>query len=82
MAEHTSMPVCPMAETCSRLTSKRISGALFLVPGVVLIALGLAVLIEPRILVWLVGLAFIAMGCMVLMCSRFMRGFSERMQSS
>ena len=62
--------------------SKPKSGVLFVVPGIVMIALGLAVLIEPRILVWLVGLAFIVMGCMVLMCSRFMRGFSEPVQSS
>ena len=80
MAEHTPMPMCPMAATCESMMNKPMSGTLFLIPGILLIALGLAVLVEPRILVWLVGLAFIAMGCMVLVGSRFMRSFSERMQ--
>ena len=82
MAEHTPMPMCPMGETCKSMMNKPMSGPFFLIPGIVLIALGLAVLVEPRILVWLVGLAFIGMGCMVLVFSRFMRSFGERMRST
>ena len=82
MVEHAPMPVCPMAGACQRITSKPASRILFLVPGIVLILFGVAVLIEPRILAWLVGLLFIAMGCIVLMFSRFMRGFNERMQDN
>jgi uncharacterized membrane protein HdeD (DUF308 family) len=80
MAEHTSMPMCPMAATCQSMMSRPMAGTFLLIPGVLMIALGIAVLVEPRILVWLVGLAFIAMGCMILIGSRFMRGISERTQ--
>jgi Flp pilus assembly protein TadB len=74
MAEHTPMPMCPMAATCKSMMSKPMARTFLLVPGVLMIALGVAVLVEPRILVWLVGFAFIAMGFMVLIGSRFMRG--------
>lgn len=81
MAEHAPMPMCPMADTCKSMMNKPMARTFFLIPGVLMIVLGLAVLVEPRILVWLVGLAFIAMGCMILIGSRFMRSFGERMQS-
>jgi uncharacterized membrane protein HdeD (DUF308 family) len=80
MAEHMPMPMCPMAETCRSMMSRSRPGTMLLIPGIMLILLGLAVIIEPRLLVWLIGLSFIAMGCMVLICSRFMRGFSDRLQ--
>ncbi len=51
MAEHSPMPMCPMAETCKSMMNKPMSGTFFLIPGILLIALGLAVLVEPRILV-------------------------------
>ena len=78
MAEPMSM--CPMAETCKGMMEKPTSGLMFSVPGIVLIALGIAVIVEPRILVWLVALALIMMGTATLMMARFMRGIGERFQ--
>ena len=74
------MPMCPMAETCKGMMEKPTSGLMFSVPGIVLIALGIAVIVEPRILVWLVALALIMMGAATLMMARFMRGIGERFQ--
>jgi uncharacterized membrane protein HdeD (DUF308 family) len=51
---------------------------MFMVPGVVLIILGITVIIEPRILVWLVAFALIMMGVAVLIMARFMRSMGER----
>ena len=74
------MPMCPMAETCKGMMEKPTLGMIFTVPGIVLIALGIAVIVEPRILVWLVALALIMMGAATLMMARFMRGIGERFQ--
>ena len=75
------MPMCPMAETCKGMMGKSKSGLMFTVPGIVLIVLGIVVLVEPRILVWLVALALIVMGAAILMMARFMRGIGERFQN-
>ena len=75
------MPMCPMAETCKGMMEKSSSGLMFSVPGIVLIVLGIAVIVEPRILVWLVALALITMGGAILMMARFMRGIGVRFQS-
>lgn len=72
------MPMCPMAETCKGMMEKPRSGVMFLLPGILLIALGIGVIIEPRILVWLVAIALVVMGAAMLMMGRFMRSMGER----
>jgi uncharacterized membrane protein HdeD (DUF308 family) len=67
-----------MAETCKSMMEKPHSRLMFLLPGLLLIALGIVVIIEPRILVWLVALAFVVMGAAMLMMGRFMRSMGER----
>lgn len=79
MAESTPMPMCPMAETCKGMMEKSGSGAIFMFPGLVLILLGVAVIIEPRILVWIVAIALILMGAGMLLMGRFMRGMGRRL---
>lgn len=80
MSESVPMPMCPMAETCKGMMEKPLSGFTMIVPGIVLILLGVAVIIEPRILVWLVAVAFIVMGLAMMMLARFMRSIGERFQ--
>jgi len=75
------MPMCPMAETCKGMMEKPFSGLMLVVPGLVLILLGVGVLIEPRILVWLVAIALIIMGIAMLMAGRIMRRMGQRFQS-
>jgi len=80
MIEATPMPMCPMAETCKGMMEKPRSGFILLVPGLVLIILGVAVIIEPQILAWLVAIALIFMGIAMLMIARFMRHIGKRFQ--
>ena len=61
---------------------KPFSGFAMIIPGIVLIILGVAVLIEPRILAWLVAIVFIVMGTAMLMVTRFMRRVAERFQNT
>ena len=77
MTDSTPMPRCPMAGMCKGMMEKRGFGLMLLIPGLIFIVLGILVLIEPRILLWLVALALIAMGIGMLMFSRFMRSFGE-----
>jgi len=80
MADMTPMEMCPMAETCKGMMEKSMSGLMFIVPGIVFIILGVAVLIEPRILAWLVATALIVMGVAMLTLTQFMRKIGQRFQ--
>ena len=64
--------MCPMAKMCDRMMEKPHSGSLLILPGVLLIALGVLVFIEPRIAAWLVGAFLLLMGVMFFMMARFM----------
>lgn len=79
--ETTPMTMCPMAETCRGMMEKPASGLMLAVPGIVLIILGVAVIIEPRILVWLVAVVLICMGTAILIFTQFMRKISQRFKS-
>jgi len=48
------------------------------VPGILLIVMGVAVLIEPRILAWFAAFALIIMGSVILMITRFVRSMAGR----
>lgn len=80
MAEPVPMSMCPMADTCKGMMEKPLSGFVAMIPGIVLIILGVMVIIEPRILVWLVAIALITMGIAMLMLAKFMRKIGERFQ--
>jgi len=80
MAESVPMPMCPMAETCKGMMEKPLSGFALIIPGIILVILGIAVLIEPRILLWLVAVALIVMGIAMVVLARFMRKVGERFQ--
>jgi len=80
MAEPIPMPMCPMAETCKGMMEKPRSGFALIVPAVLFIILGVAVIIEPRILVWLVAIALIVMGIAMLMLAKFARKIGRRFQ--
>ena len=82
MTEPVPMPMCPMAETCRGMMRKRLSGFTMTIPGMVLIILGVVVLIEPRILLWLVAVALIVMGVAMLMLAKFMRKVGERFHTT
>ena len=78
MVDVTPMNMCPMAETCKGMMEKPRFGFMLTVPGIVFVILGVAVLIEPKIIVWLVAIALIIMGIAMLMMARFMRRVGQR----
>jgi uncharacterized membrane protein HdeD (DUF308 family) len=69
-----------MAETCKGMMEKPLPGFVLIVPGILLIILGVAVLIEPRVLIWLVAAALIVMGIAMLMLTMFVRKVGRRFQ--
>jgi len=81
MVDVTPMTMCPMAETCKGMMEKPGFGFMFIVPGIVFVILGIAVLIEPQILAWLVAIALIFMGIAMLMMAGFMRRIGKRFKA-
>jgi len=78
MTESISTPMCPMAKTCKGMMDKPISGLALVIPALLFVIIGVAVLIAPQILAWLVGITLIVMGVAILVFGRFMRKFAER----
>ncbi len=66
-----AMAMCPMAKMCERMMKKPHSGSFLMLPGALLIALGVLIFLEPRIVVWLVATVAILMGIMFIMMARF-----------
>lgn len=65
------MAMCPIATTCSRMMEKPRSGLLLMLPGAVLIVLGIAIFLEPRIVVWLAGTLAVLLGIVLLTLAHF-----------
>jgi uncharacterized membrane protein HdeD (DUF308 family) len=65
--------MCPMAEICKGRMEKPFSGFIIVVPGILLLALGVVVLIEPRVLVWLAATILIVTGIAALTFARFLQ---------
>jgi uncharacterized membrane protein HdeD (DUF308 family) len=69
----TDNAMCPMAKMCERVMEKPHSSSFLVLPGALLIALGVLVFVDSRIVVWLVGSVVILMGFMFFMMAGFMR---------
>lgn len=68
----TQNVMCPMAKMCDRMMEKPHSSSVLIVPGVLLILLGVLIFIEPRMAAWLVGGLVLLMGVMFFVMARFM----------
>jgi hypothetical protein len=73
-----TMEMCPMASMCKGMAEKPGFGFLLLIPGLLLVLGGVWILIEPRVLVWLLGSASIFIGVVMLFFAIFMRKMSAR----
>jgi len=78
MTDTYSMSTCPMSAACKGMSGKPMSGIMFAIPALIFIAIGVAVIIAPQILAWLVGIILIAMGGAVFLIGQFMRKFASR----
>ncbi len=78
MTEATSNPRCPMSAMCQGMARKPISGMVIMIPGLVLIGVGVLVLFQPQILAWLIAILMIVMGFGVLFMANVMRNLGAR----
>jgi len=76
-----AMAMCPMATMCMGMTEKRFSGFMLMLPGILLILVGVLIVIEPKILVWLVAAAAVLLGIMMLMMAAFIRRLGARLRA-
>lgn len=76
------LPTCPMAETCKGMMEKPLSRAASFVPGTVLVVLGILIVLEPKVLAWVIAAGFVLIGIMLLLMAGFMRKISSRFGNS
>ena len=69
----SNMDMCPMASMCKGMATKPGSGYLLMVPGILFIIVGILIILEPKILVWLIASVSILMGIMMLFFANFIR---------
>lgn len=74
------MAMCPMAKMCAGMTQGRFSGIATMLPGILLIALGVLIVVAPSVLVWLVAAASVLLGIMLLMVGGFIRNMGRRLR--
>lgn len=72
------MAMCPMAKMCGRMLDKPPSRFFLMLPGALLILLGVFIFLEPRIVVWLAGAVAVLLGIMLLVMARFMGRLRNR----
>ncbi len=72
------MELCPMATMCKGMIEKPMSGFFLLIPGALLVLGGVLILLEPRLLVWLMGSTSILIGILLLLFANFLRKISAR----
>lgn len=75
MTEVTSRPTCLMSAMCKGMVGKPFSGIGVMIPGLVLIGIGVLVLFQPQILAWLIAILMIMMGVGLLFMASIMRRF-------
>jgi hypothetical protein len=76
-AQPSPMPMCPMAATCRGMMQKPFSDIGLIIAGIVLVMLEVLVVIESRILTWVMAVAFVLLGGMVLVMAGVMRRFTR-----
>jgi hypothetical protein len=72
------MSMRSMPKRCMGMMGKRFPILLIVLFGVLLIALGALIVIEPRVLVWLLATAAVLMGAMLLTMAGFIRKMGAR----
>ena len=76
------MSMCPMATMLKDSAEKPASRFLLMVPGLLLIVVGVLIVFEPMILVWLVAAASVLFGIMLLMMAQFLPRVGARFRAA
>ena len=74
------MPMCPMATTCRGMSETPMLKSLLPLPGLLMIAVGVLILLVPALLVWFIALASIVMGILLLIFAIFMIKMGDAFQ--
>lgn len=74
---HSAMAMCPMGRMCAKMMDRRPSALLLVLPGILFILLGALIVIEPRVLIWLIAAASVFIGVMLLLFARFIRRLGD-----
>jgi len=72
---------CPMSAIFKKTSGKRGFALLGLIPGLLLVFLGVAIVLEPQILVWLIAGASIVVGIAFLAAATFFRKLAAGLQN-
>jgi hypothetical protein len=80
--EENPMESCPMSAMFKKTAGNRGFGLLAMIPGLLFVLGGLAIIIEPQILVWLMAAASILVGIGLLAGASFLRKLAAGFQGS
>lgn len=81
-ARDRPMPMCPMASMCKGLAEKPPSRFLPMIPGVVLILVGVLILLQPKVLIWLMAAVSVLLGVCFLLMANFIRKIGDHWRSA
>jgi hypothetical protein len=76
------MESCPISTMFKKTTGKRGFGLLAMIPGMLLVLGGVAIILEPQILVWLMAGAAILVGIALLAAATFFRKLAADLRTS
>jgi hypothetical protein len=72
-AGENPMESCPMSAMFKKTSGKRGFGLLAMLPGLLLVLVGVAIILEPQIVFWLIAATSIVAGLMLLAGASFFR---------
>ena len=81
MSHSAPTQMCPMSEMCKGMTESPPSRLFLVVPGIIFIVLGVLVILQPTILLWLVAAVLVMVGVGMLFGARMMGKFGEKPRS-
>jgi len=76
------MESCPMSAMFKKASGRRGFGLLAMIPGLLFVLGGLAIILQPQILVWLIAAASILVGIGLLAAASFLRKLAAGLQAS
>jgi len=76
------MESCPMSKMFRKTSGKRGFGLLAMIPGLLFVFVGVAIILEPQILVWLIAVTSVVAGLMLLAAANFFRKLAAGLGTS
>jgi Flp pilus assembly protein TadB len=75
-------PMCPMASMCGGIFKRSPSRFLLMLPGVLLVLIGIAIVMQPQVLVWLAAAVAVLLGVGMLVMANLVHSFGKRIGAS